>query len=76
MKSKPNKKKQEELVEDPIDEDDDKEEAKREKEKGNGFYKKKDFDNAIKHYDNVSTSVGVKISLLSYFMSKCINVFY
>jgi len=40
----------EELVEDPID--DDKEEAKREKEKGNGFYKKKDFDNAIKHYDN------------------------
>merc|ERR1712176_802276 len=45
-------KKQEELVEDPIDEDDDKEEAKREKEKGNGFYKKKDFDNAIKHYDN------------------------
>merc|ERR1711892_312416 len=29
-----------------------KEQAKREKEMGNGFYKKKDFDNALKHYDN------------------------
>jgi len=48
--SEPKQKKQEDLVEDPID--DDKEEAKREKEKGNQFYKKKDFDNAIMHYDN------------------------
>jgi len=43
-----------ELIEDPIEEDeepDSKAEAKKEKEKGNGFYKKKDFENAIKCYD-------------------------
>ena len=49
---KQQKKQEEEMIEDPIE--DDKEEAKREKEMGNGFYKKKDFDNALKHYDNVS----------------------
>merc|ERR1711892_40993 len=47
---KQQKKQEEEMIEDPIE--DDKEEAKREKEMGNGFYKKKDFDNALKHYDN------------------------
>ena len=46
-----------ELIEDPIEEDeepDNKAEAKKEKEKGNGFYKKKDFENAIKCYDKVT----------------------
>ena len=55
-KPKQEEKKVEELIEDPIEEDegpDLKAEAKKEKEKGNGFYKKKDFDNAIKCYDKV-----------------------
>ena len=46
-----------ELIEGPIEEDeepDNKAEAKKEKEKGNGFYKKKDFENAIKCYDKVT----------------------
>ena len=62
--SEPKQKKQEDLVEDPID--DDKEEAKREKEKGNQFYKKKDFDNAIMHYDNVSLEKGLLFTSLGY----------
>ena len=44
------------------------EEAKREKEKGNQFYKKKDFDNAIMHYDNVC--VWKKGLLLTYLGNK------
>lgn len=56
-----------ELIEDPIEEDeepDNKAEAKKEKEKGNGFYKKKDFENAIKCYDkvtNISSSLVIFI---------------
>ena len=50
------KQKEEDLIEDPIDEDegpDNKAEAVKAKEEGNAFYKKKDFANAHKCYDKV-----------------------
>lgn len=56
-----------ELIEDPIEEDegpDNKAEAKKEKEKGNGFYKKKDFENAIKCYDKVTLSSNIAIFII------------
>ena len=56
-----------ELIEDPIEEDDgpdNKAEAKKEKEKGNGFYKKKDFENAIKCYDKVISFFVVRIYII------------
>ena len=56
-----------ELIEDPIEEDegpDNKAEAKKEKEKGNGFYKKKDFENAIKCYDKVIICMSKNIYYL------------
>ena len=60
-----------ELIEDPIEEDegpDYKAEAKKEKEKGNGFYKKKDFENAIKCYDKVTNISSSIVTFIIYLL--------